>query len=134
MFYDCLFRVGDGREVHHGVALQKQIKIDLELLRPVSYTHLEVYKRQIFNRDEALQIALFIDNRKLFDSVVAQDLLCILEGGTDRRGDEAVSYTHLADVLDDVEVVRNEEERQSELLLQVVQQVDDLGLDGNVQC
>ncbi len=28
-----LFRVGDGREVHHGVALQKQIKIDLELLR-----------------------------------------------------------------------------------------------------
>ena len=33
MFYDCLFRVGDGREVHHGVALQKQIKIDPELLR-----------------------------------------------------------------------------------------------------
>ena len=33
MFYDCLFRVGDGREIHHGVALQKQIKIDLELLR-----------------------------------------------------------------------------------------------------
>jgi len=30
--------------------------------------------------------------------------------------------------------MRNEEERQSELLLQVVQQVDDLGLDGNVQC
>lgn len=40
----------------------------------------------------------------------------------------------VADVLDDVEVMRNEEERQSELLLQVVQQVDDLGLDGNVQC
>ena len=33
MFYNCLFRVGDGREVHHGVALQKQIKINLELLR-----------------------------------------------------------------------------------------------------
>ena len=30
--------------------------------------------------------------------------------------------------------MRNEKERQSELLLQVVQQVDDLGLDGNVQC
>ena len=40
----------------------------------------------------------------------------------------------VTDVLDDVEVMRNEEERQSELLLQVVQQVDDLGLDGNVQC
>ena len=40
----------------------------------------------------------------------------------------------VADVLDDVKVMRNEEERQSELLLQVVQQVDDLGLDGNVQC
>ena len=40
----------------------------------------------------------------------------------------------VADVLDDVEVMRNKEERQSELLLQVMQQVDDLGLDGNVQC
>ena len=53
----------------------------------------------IFNRDEALQIALFIDNRKLFDSVVAQDLLCILEGGTDRRGDEVILRHDVFDFL-----------------------------------
>ena len=39
----------------------------------------------------------------------------------------------VADVLDHAEVVRDEDVAQLELLAQVFQQVDDLGLDGHVQ-
>ncbi|OIQ78794.1 hypothetical protein GALL_394900 [mine drainage metagenome] len=36
-------------------------------------------------------------------------------------------------VLDDREIVADEEQREAELLLQVLQQVDDLRLDGDVE-
>lgn len=53
----------------------------------------------IFNRDEALQIALFIDNRKLFVLWWRRISLCILEGGTDRRGDEVILRHDVFDLL-----------------------------------
>ena len=40
----------------------------------------------------------------------------------------------VADVFDHGEVVRDEEIGQPQLFLQVLQEVDDLGLDGDVEC
>jgi hypothetical protein len=45
-----------------------------------------------------------------------------------------ITATRSADVLDHAEVVRDEDVGQAELLAQVFQQVDDLRLDGHVEC
>src|ERR1043166_5271391 len=51
---------------------------------------------------------------------------------------DAVAEVHhhdaVGDVADDVQVVRDEDVRQSEFLLQVLEQVEDLRLDGDVEC
>ena len=61
---------------------------------------------------------------------VADDLL----GGADFYG---VAFPHdhdsVADVFDDCEIVRDEEHRDAALALDVLEEVDDLGADGNVQ-
>src|SRR5579875_328433 len=40
----------------------------------------------------------------------------------------------IADMLDDAEIVRDEQQAQAQLLLEAAQQVEDLRLDGHVEC
>src|SRR5205809_4388138 len=62
-----------------------------------------------------------------------------------RRGEDLLPWRHLRDraeihdgnavrhVLDDRQIVADEEQREAELPLQILQQVDDLRLDGDVE-
>ena len=56
----------------------------------------------ILDRDEALEVALFIDDRELFDSVAAKNFLCVQHGGADRRGDKVFLRHDVGDLLVEV--------------------------------
>ena len=58
----------------------------------------------VLDRDEALEVAGFIDDRQLFDAVPAQDLLRVLQRGADRRGDEVFLRHDVGDLLVEVGV------------------------------
>ena len=75
------------------MSIRKQYDSDLEALKAVSYTHLDVYKRQFLNRlliPTGLHHAL--NNVFWFDTIGLGDLSHFWAGETSA---DAVSYTHL---------------------------------------
>ena len=51
----------------------------------------------VFDGDEALELVGVVDDEKLFDAMLVQDLLGLLEGGADGNGDEVGLGHHVAD-------------------------------------
>ena len=52
----------------------------------------------VLNGDQTLEVAVLVHDRELLDLVLAQDLLCLLEGGAHRCGDEAILGHDIADL------------------------------------
>src|SRR4051794_37036535 len=50
----------------------------------------------VLNRDETAELPVAIDYRELFDTMLAQDPLCLVERGTGRRGDEIAARHRIA--------------------------------------
>ena len=53
----------------------------------------------IFDRDQAFEETLSVDNGQFLDSVLAEDLLRVLERGSDGRGNKIILRHHVADRL-----------------------------------
>ena len=72
------------------------LTIDLDCLDPVSYTHLDVYKRQTLNNlPNYLGVSDNLDT--VIEYIMARDITTLPAGRTRIDGDKvvAVSYTHL---------------------------------------
>ena len=68
----------------------------MQTIEAVSYTHLDVYKRQVWNGCAAVTVTYtFGDKKEVLDGMTVKDWMTYDENGNYVENLGAVSYTHL---------------------------------------